>query len=67
LTARENLDILIAAKRAKKLPIHTSERGRRPTVAKRHDPMTVEDFLALDRERLDQKYEFRNGHRKMTE
>src|SRR5947209_4457599 len=30
-------------------------------VAKRHDPMTVEDFLALDRERLDQKYEFRNG------
>lgn len=31
-------------------------------VAKRHDPMTVEDFLALDRERLDQKYEFRNGH-----
>ena len=31
-------------------------------VAKRHDQMTVEDFLALDRERLDQKYEFRNGH-----
>jgi Uma2 family endonuclease len=32
-------------------------------VAKRQpDPMTVEDFLALDRERLDQKYEFRNGH-----
>ena len=30
-------------------------------VAKRHDPMTVEDFLALDRERLDQKYEFING------
>lgn len=30
-------------------------------VAKRQDPMTVEDFLALDRERLDQKYEFRNG------
>jgi hypothetical protein len=27
--------------------------------AKRHDPMTVEDFLALDRERLDQKSEFR--------
>lgn len=24
--------------------------------------MTVEDFLAQDRERLDQKYEFRNGH-----
>jgi Uma2 family endonuclease len=31
-------------------------------VAKRHDPMTVEEFLALDRERLDQKYEFRNGY-----
>jgi hypothetical protein len=31
-------------------------------VAKRHGSMTVEDFLALDRERLDQKYEFRNGH-----
>ena len=31
-------------------------------VAKRHDSMTVEDFLALDREKLDQKYEFRNGH-----
>ncbi len=31
-------------------------------VAKRYDPMTVEGFLALDRERLDQKYEFRNGH-----
>ena len=31
-------------------------------VAKRHDQMTVEDFLALDRERLDQKHEFRNGH-----
>jgi len=30
-------------------------------VAKRHDQMTVEDFLALDRESLDQKYEFRNG------
>lgn len=30
-------------------------------VAKRHGPMTVEDFLALDREKLDQKYEFRNG------
>src|SRR5947207_1194486 len=30
-------------------------------VARRHDQMTVEDFLALDRERLDQKYEFRNG------
>lgn len=23
--------------------------------------MSVEDFLALDRERLDQKYEYRNG------
>ncbi len=23
--------------------------------------MTVEDFLALDREKLDQQYEFRNG------
>ncbi len=31
-------------------------------VAKRHEPMTVEDFLALDRENLDQKYEFINGH-----
>lgn len=31
-------------------------------VANRHEPMTVEDFLALDREKLDQKYEFRNGH-----
>jgi Uma2 family endonuclease len=30
-------------------------------VAKRHGQMTVEDFLALDREKLDQKYEFRNG------
>jgi Uma2 family endonuclease len=30
-------------------------------VAKRHDQMTVEEFLALDRESLDQKYEFRNG------
>ena len=30
-------------------------------VAKRHEPMTVEDFLALDRENLDQKYEFING------
>src|ERR1700724_3534765 len=30
-------------------------------VAKRHEQMTVEDFLALDREKLDQKYEFRNG------
>jgi len=31
-------------------------------VARRHEHLTVEDFLALDRERLDQKYEFRNGH-----
>src|SRR5882762_7648935 len=30
-------------------------------VAKRDAWMSVEDFLALDRERLDQKYEFRNG------
>src|SRR5204863_9495812 len=30
-------------------------------VAKRHDPMTVEDFLALDRENLKQKYAFING------
>ena len=30
-------------------------------VAKRNDWMSVEDFLALDRESLDQKYEFING------
>lgn len=31
-------------------------------VAKREpEPMSVEDFLALDREKLDQKYEFING------
>jgi Uma2 family endonuclease len=30
-------------------------------VAKRDDRMSVEDFLALDREHLDQKYEFING------
>lgn len=30
-------------------------------IAKRHAPMTVEDFLALDRENLDQKYAFING------
>jgi Uma2 family endonuclease len=30
-------------------------------VAKRDEWMSVEDFLALDREKLDQKYEFRNG------
>ena len=30
-------------------------------VAKQNVQMTVEDFLALDREKLDQKYEFRNG------
>jgi len=31
-------------------------------VARRYKQMTVENFLALDREKLDQKYEFRNGH-----
>jgi Uma2 family endonuclease len=30
-------------------------------VAQRDTLMTVEDFLALNRESLDQKYEFRNG------
>ena len=30
-------------------------------VAKRDDWMSVNDFLALDRESLDQKYEYRNG------
>ena len=30
-------------------------------VARRDEGMTVEDFLALDREKLDRKYEFRNG------
>ena len=30
-------------------------------VARRDERMTVEDFLALDREKLDQKYELRNG------
>src|SRR5215472_6534646 len=30
-------------------------------VARRDAGMTVENFLALDREKLDQKYEFRNG------
>jgi len=30
-------------------------------VAKRDDWMSVEDFLALDRESFDQKYEYRNG------
>ena len=30
-------------------------------VARRHEHMTVEDFLALDRENLDQKYAFING------
>ena len=34
-------------------------------VTRRHDAMTVEDFLALDREKLDQKYEFRNGQIKI--
>lgn len=28
-------------------------------VAKRDQQMSVEDFLALDREKLDEKYEFR--------
>lgn len=36
-------------------------RSNTSMVARRHDHMTVEEFLALDRERLDQKYEFRNG------
>jgi len=30
-------------------------------IARRHEHMTVEDFLALDREKLDQKYAFING------
>src|SRR5438093_13747423 len=30
-------------------------------VAKRDEWFSVEDFLALDREKLDQKYEYRNG------
>jgi Uma2 family endonuclease len=30
-------------------------------VARRHEGMTVEDFLSLDREKLDQKYEFIDG------
>lgn len=30
-------------------------------VAKRDESMSVEDFLTLDREKLDQKYELRNG------
>jgi Uma2 family endonuclease len=30
-------------------------------VARRDEWLSVEDFLALDREKLDQKYEFRNG------
>src|SRR5690348_16748002 len=30
-------------------------------VARRHEHMTVEEFLALDRENLDQKYAFING------
>jgi Uma2 family endonuclease len=30
-------------------------------VAKRDEGMTVEDFLSLDREKLDQKYEFIDG------
>ncbi len=31
-------------------------------VAKRNEWMSVEDFLALDRESLDQKYEYMDGH-----
>jgi len=31
-------------------------------VAKRDEWLSIEDFLALDRESLDQRYEFRNGH-----
>ena len=31
-------------------------------VAKREEWLSIEDFLALDRESLDQKYEYRNGH-----
>jgi hypothetical protein len=30
-------------------------------VAKRDEWISIEDFLALDRESLDQKYEYRNG------
>src|SRR5689334_5051630 len=30
-------------------------------VARRYEGMTVEDFLSLDREKLDQKYEFIDG------
>lgn len=30
-------------------------------VAKRDERMSINDFLAIDRENLDQKYEFRNG------
>ena len=31
-------------------------------VAQRDDWLSLEDFLALDRESLDQKYEYINGH-----
>src|SRR5215467_4448988 len=31
-------------------------------VAQRYDWMSVEDFLALDRESLDQNYEYMDGH-----
>ena len=31
-------------------------------IAKREEWLSIEDFLALDRESLDQKYEYRNGH-----
>jgi len=31
-------------------------------VARREEGMSVEDFLALDHESLDQEYEYRDGH-----
>jgi len=31
-------------------------------VAQRDDWLSIEDFLALDRESLDQKYEYIDGH-----
>jgi Uma2 family endonuclease len=34
----------------------------RPMVAQRDDWLSIEDFLALDRESLDQKYEYMKGH-----
>src|SRR2546429_9667064 len=36
--------------------------GNVTMVAKRDEWMSVEDFLALDRESLDQKYEYIDGH-----